>query len=209
MCRNIRNKFLSWTYLYVHNSQNVRHMCDSDKSVQVWQEVILKIIFVQVTFETRKRNTGFFYFEAGSSKERENLNTKSLSLKDSSICSIGTYLRAGPCWRKEWKKEIGFEPPVDHDSCIMVKHIWSDHTKRRKQCKKKNCDLDIYSWFRQEYLFLYYKLAVKNDTNVMSCACACVCVWGCVCVWHCDPHIVKKEDQFQELSLSEESWVVV
>ena len=144
MCRNIGIKFLSWTYVYVYNSQNFRHMCDSDKSVQVWQEVILKDIFVQVTFETRKRNTGFLYFEAGSSTEREgeNLNLKSLTLKDSSIWSIGTYLRASPCWRKEWRKELGFEPPVNHDSCIMVQHIWSEYTKRRKQCKRKNCDLD-------------------------------------------------------------------
>ena len=58
MCRNIRTKFLSLTYMYTP----IRFLGkrDSNKSVQVWWKDILRLIFVQIMFETRKRKTGFY-----------------------------------------------------------------------------------------------------------------------------------------------------
>ena len=42
-----------------------RQTCDSNKSFQIWRAVILRHIFVQITFETRKRNTGFYVLRQG------------------------------------------------------------------------------------------------------------------------------------------------
>ena len=43
--------------IHVYNNQICRQTCESNKSIQIWQEVILRHICVQITFETRKRNT--------------------------------------------------------------------------------------------------------------------------------------------------------
>ena len=64
MCRNIRIKFLSWAYMYT--TLNVfRQTCDWNKSVQIWWKVILRHIFVQLTFETRKTNKWFYVLRQG------------------------------------------------------------------------------------------------------------------------------------------------
>ena len=47
MCRNIGNKFLSWTYMHT-TSNSFWKTCDSNKSVQIWREVILRHIFVHI-----------------------------------------------------------------------------------------------------------------------------------------------------------------
>ena len=51
----------------VYNTEFFRQTCDSNKSVQIWWKVILSLsnIFVQITFEARKRNT-YLYSDAGS-----------------------------------------------------------------------------------------------------------------------------------------------
>ena len=98
MCRNIRIQFLSWTYLYVHNSQNVRHMCDSDKSVQTDKRLFSKIYLCRSLLKQEKYRSFIIWGrEFQREREGEDLNSKSLTLKDSSVRSIGTYLRASAC----------------------------------------------------------------------------------------------------------------
>ena len=42
-----------------------RQTYDPNKSVLIWRKVILRHIFVQITFETKKRNTGFYILRQG------------------------------------------------------------------------------------------------------------------------------------------------
>ena len=54
-----------YAYMYVYNTPIFRQTCDSNKSVQVWRKVLLRNIVVQITFKTRKRNTGFCILRQG------------------------------------------------------------------------------------------------------------------------------------------------
>ena len=72
-------KFLSWTYIIIYKTQMFRQTCDSNNSVQQ------RHIFVQTTFKTRKRNTGFYVLRQGvpegdSSEGYASLNKSSLGL---------------------------------------------------------------------------------------------------------------------------------
>ena len=51
--------------IHVHNTHIFRQTCDLNKSVHIWQKVILRHIFVQITFETTKRNTWFYILRQG------------------------------------------------------------------------------------------------------------------------------------------------
>ena len=51
--------------MYVHNTSVFRQTYDSNKSVQVWKKVLIRDIVVQITFKTRKRNTGFCILKQG------------------------------------------------------------------------------------------------------------------------------------------------
>ena len=58
-------------HIHVYNNEMCRQTCDSNKSVQILRRVILRHnIFVQITFETRKRNTGFYVLRQGVPAER-------------------------------------------------------------------------------------------------------------------------------------------
>ena len=52
-------------YIYTTLHFIFRQTCDSNKSIQICRNVILRHIFVQITFETRKRNTGFYVLRHG------------------------------------------------------------------------------------------------------------------------------------------------
>ena len=59
MCRNIGIKFLPWTYMYTAINFLGKHVIETNQSKfdeRLFSDII---IFVQITFETRKRNTGF------------------------------------------------------------------------------------------------------------------------------------------------------
>ena len=59
-------KFLhGYTCIHAYNTQNFRQTCDSNNYVQVWRKVILRHILVQIKFETRKKNTGFYVLRQG------------------------------------------------------------------------------------------------------------------------------------------------
>ena len=48
----------------VYNT-HCRQTCGCNKSVQIWQKPIFGCVFAQITFETRKRNTGFYILRQG------------------------------------------------------------------------------------------------------------------------------------------------
>ena len=51
--------------IHVYNNHIFRQTCDSNKSVQIRRKVILRHVFVQITFETKKRNIGFYVLRQG------------------------------------------------------------------------------------------------------------------------------------------------
>jgi len=53
--------FRGYTCVHVYNTQIFWQTCDSNKSIKIWQKVILRRIFVQITFETWKREFTWFY----------------------------------------------------------------------------------------------------------------------------------------------------
>ena len=63
MCRNIGKKCLPWTYMYTTIKVSGKHVIQTNPSK--FAEVILRHIFVQITFETRKRNTRFYVLRQG------------------------------------------------------------------------------------------------------------------------------------------------
>ena len=65
MCRNIGIKFLPWTYMYTAINFLGKHVIETNQSKfdeRLFSDII---IFVQITFETRKRNTGFYVLRQG------------------------------------------------------------------------------------------------------------------------------------------------
>ena len=61
MCRNIGIKFLSWAYMYTTLKFLGKLVIQTNPSK--FDERLLRHIFVQITFEIRKRNTGFYVLQ--------------------------------------------------------------------------------------------------------------------------------------------------
>ena len=61
MCRNIRIQVLSWPYMYtcIQHSIFLKHFYAN--VIETNPRAILRHIFVQITFETRKRNKDFMF----------------------------------------------------------------------------------------------------------------------------------------------------
>ena len=55
-------KYAETEIKFLSHNQIFRRTCDSNKSLLIWREVIFRHIFVQITFETRKTNTGFYVY---------------------------------------------------------------------------------------------------------------------------------------------------
>ena len=81
MCRNIKIQSHSWdSYMHMYTALKFLGKHDSNKSVQVWWKVILKNIFLQIMFETQKRNTEIQKFISGGRKFQKDAAVKDMLL---------------------------------------------------------------------------------------------------------------------------------
>ena len=71
MCRNIRIKFLSWAYMYRTLKFLGKRVIQANPS-KFDERLFPDIVFEQITFETRKRNTGFYILRHGVPEGRSN-----------------------------------------------------------------------------------------------------------------------------------------
>ena len=63
MCRNVGNKFISWTYIYTTITFLGKHVIQTN--LYKFHDMSFSDICVQIPFATRKRNTGFYVLRQG------------------------------------------------------------------------------------------------------------------------------------------------